>query len=347
MFSKKSIFILILVIIFVAGIGYWQYRVHRTPISTVAVPSITEQIVSGGPQPNAIPAIDGPLFESVAAADQYLDDKGFGIVFEKNGRARFYPYQILVWHEVVNDMFGEQPLLISYSPLVGAGMVFERSIAGSVEQFSVSGSLYNNDHLLEDDSTHSLWSPLLHRAIVGSREGSVLTQLPSQTISWDTFKRNFPTGQVLSRNTGFVRDYTRNPYPLYEESHAVYFPVSHDDARLPSKSIVFGAVTLDGPIAVEEHLVEKKEVLNLEGTIPVLVVWDSTLQTARAYERTSLFSLDETRLIDDETGSVWNTKGEAVSGPQRGKKLEPVLLTRTYWFAWSAMYPQTSIQTNF
>ncbi len=62
-----------------------------------------EDIVSGGPPKDGIPSIDQPRFVSTVEGDRFLDDAEPGLAYMAGGASRFYPFQILVWHEIVND----------------------------------------------------------------------------------------------------------------------------------------------------------------------------------------------------------------------------------------------------
>ena len=73
----------------------------------------TDQIQSGGPPRDGIPALFEPKTLPAKWVD-YLDneDQVLGVVH--NGIARAYPTRILSWHELVNDDFGGDPLLVSW-----------------------------------------------------------------------------------------------------------------------------------------------------------------------------------------------------------------------------------------
>jgi hypothetical protein len=57
----------------------------------------------------------------------------------------------------------------------------------------------------------------------------------------------------------------------------------------------------------------------------------------------SVFSREGTELVDDATGTMWNVLGEAVRGPRKGERLEPVTHLDTFWFAWSSYQPETAL----
>ncbi len=232
--SRNTIIFLVLLLIVVVGIGWYQFRFYQTPV--ILGSSENPEIILGTAHKDDIPAIDQPEFESVASADVYLNDAGYGMVVQVGNRSRFYPFQILVWHEVVNDTLGSRDLLVTFDPLTYTSAVYDRT-----DTFGVSGKVWNSNTLIYDRTTESLWSQLKGEAIDGSLIGKTLPRYPSEVLSWSTYKEEFPFGQVLSRETGFDRDYTQDPYEGYEETAAIWFAVDQEDARLPAKSLVYGA----------------------------------------------------------------------------------------------------------
>jgi hypothetical protein len=171
-----------------------------------------DEIQAGGPAKNGIPALDHPAFVSASEADQTLkaQDMILGIVF--SGVAKAYPVRILNWHEVVNDDVGERPVLISWCPLCGSGVVYDPRLEGRRYRFGVSGLLYQQNLLLFDYETDSLWSQLRGQAVTGSMAGTFLELLPVRTTTWEDWKAEHPQTSVLSFQTGYKRDYTRDPY---------------------------------------------------------------------------------------------------------------------------------------
>lgn len=85
--------------------------------------------------------------------------------------------------------------------------------------------LRNSDMVMFDRETDSLWQQITGEGIVGVHTGSALRMLASQTIPFADFSAMFPEGRVLSRETGFRRDYGRNPYRGYEFGDGPIMPV--------------------------------------------------------------------------------------------------------------------------
>ena len=185
-------------------------RGWETDFSRHTVPF--NEIFSGGPGRDGIPPLDDPKFVTPDQADEWLGDLEPVIAFELNGEAKAYPLQILTWHEVVNDVVGGEPVVVTFCPLCNSAVAFERTLNGVVHDFGVSGNLRNSDLIMWDRQTETWWQQLTGEGIVGELAGQMLTFLPAPIISWADFKAAHPASQVLSRDTGFDREYGRNPY---------------------------------------------------------------------------------------------------------------------------------------
>ncbi len=72
-----------------------------------------EEILSGGPPKDGIPAILKPEFVQAAEAD-FLDPEDQVIGVELENQARAYPVKILNWHEVVNDTINGVPVAVTF-----------------------------------------------------------------------------------------------------------------------------------------------------------------------------------------------------------------------------------------
>lgn len=104
------------------------------------------ELRSGGPPRDGIPAMLEPRFQP-ADNVPWLNDQDEVVGVEINGVAKAYPLRILIWHELVNDEVGGNAVLVTYCPLCGSAMVFERAIGRREMTFGVSGMLYQSDVL--------------------------------------------------------------------------------------------------------------------------------------------------------------------------------------------------------
>ncbi len=269
-----------------------------------------DAIHPGGPLRDGIPAIDQPRFQSADGATWLKpDDRVLGLA--SDGIQRAYPVRILDHHEIVNDRIGDASILVSYCPLCGTGMAFRLRPGRDSEGFGVSGLLYNSDMLLYDRASDSLWSQILARAVSGPRIGERLVSVPLEHTTWKDWRKRHPATQVLSRDTGYRRDYGRSPYPGYAKDKALYFPVSRLDRRYHPKARVLGIVIGDDARAYPYSELARVETPfhDRVGGRDLLVDFDAKNDSARLLDR---------------DGEVL----PAVSG---------------YWFAWMAFHPDSRV----
>ena len=195
---------------------FWRAEWPRTDFETTSVENWNE-ILSGGPPKDGIPAIDGPSF--IPAADELrIGDREPVITVEIDGETpRTYPVRYLTWHEIVNDEIGGIPVAVTFCPLCNSGMTFDRRVNGQVLSFGVSGKLRNSDMVMYDRETESWWQQATAEGIVGEMTGTELVQLPTWMESWAEFRARNPEGLVMDQ-PGWPRRYGMNPYTNYDSS---------------------------------------------------------------------------------------------------------------------------------
>jgi hypothetical protein len=175
------------------------------------------EIMSGGPPKDGIPSIDAPQFQPVAdETDVKPNEPVIGLSI--NGDARAYPLRILIWHEIVNDTVGGEPVAVTYCPLCNSAVVFERVVKGETTTFGTTGKLRNSDLVMYDRLTESWWQQFTGKAIVGEMTGTQLDIVPARLESLGQFRERHPDGQMLVPNDPDFRDYGRNPYAGYDSS---------------------------------------------------------------------------------------------------------------------------------
>ncbi len=290
----------------------WRERsdaVSDFDLSNALIP--VERIMSGGPGKDGIPAIKNPDFTTAGKAGDFLKDSDRVMGVFINGDARAYPVKILNWHEIVIDKVGGQPVMVTFCPLCGTGMTFDRRIKGKEYTFGVSGLLYESDMLFYDHQTSSLWSQIEGKAVTGKMSGSELELLPSLNTTWGYWKKKHPDTKVLTTNTGHSRNYSVDPYENYNKSPTLMFPVVNTDRRYNLKDMVIG-VKVNGEAKAyffSDLEKEKSPLKDSVGGKSVLVHFDKETSTA---------------FINDKSGA----RLPAVIG---------------FWFAWYAFNSDTKV----
>ncbi|MCP3870171.1 MAG: DUF3179 domain-containing protein [Gammaproteobacteria bacterium] len=272
-----------------------------------------DEIHSGGPPRDGIPSIDKPRFKTPLSVgnDVKPDDRVLGLAYK--GITRAYPISIMNWHEIVNDRFGNEPVVITYCPLCGSGIAYNAKVAGKETHFGVSGLLYNSDVLLYDRQTESLWSQIMSKAVSGPLKGTRLDMLPLVHTSWSQWLADHPDTELLSRATGTSRDYDRDPYAGYENSEGIYFPVSKKDPRYHPKERILG-VEVNGQYKAypfSELSRTRGEIKDRFAGRDLVVRYDSGSESAR----------------------IVNSAGDDIP------------TVPSFWFAWYAFHPETAVYT--
>ena len=281
---------------------------NKFSFSQLRIPK--SQILADGSPKDGILTIDRPEFVTIAATD-FLKEEDEVLSIEIDGIARAYPIKILNFHELVNDQINDQAILVSYDPLCNSGIIFSRTIEGKTQHFGRSGLRYNNDILLYDRATESLWSQIMGQSVAGAASGQRLKPLVSKRLTWQSWKAKYPQGQVLSTQTGSIKDYQADPYAQYKRSSRLLFPVEKESRKLKRKTEIIG-ITVAGQYRAYplKTLAKRKS--------PIVDQWND--QEIRIY-------LDEQkRVVKVEDGNGF-----------------ALVYTQLYWFAWYAFHPRTSI----
>jgi hypothetical protein len=274
-----------------------------------------EEILSGGPPRDGIPALSNPMFVSADDGDQFLKKHDKVLAIEYNGVAKAYPIRILNWHEVVNDNFNGKPVVVTWCPLCLSGIIYDPENVGSRLTFGVSGKIYKSNLLMYDHETGSLWSQMLQRAISGPLIGAVLVMLPAEHSTWEHWRTQHPNTLVLSLDTGFKRDYGLDPYREYVEQ---------------------GRPTFRSPQDIETA---KEKINPMERVLGIAV---GGIQKAYPFEvlkkKPEQFAekVGETTVVihfDRKSKTAWVTTKSGAVLPS----------TTVFWFAWRDFYPQTQI----
>lgn len=194
----------------------WRHEWPDTDFTQTTVENWSE-ILSGGPPKDGIPALNDPVFISVAEESR-ISVREPVITLEISGEVpRTYPIRYLTWHEIVNDQIGSVPVAVTFCPLCNSGMVFDRRVNGQLRSFGVSGKLRNSDMVMFDRETQSWWQQAIGTGIVGEHTGDALLQLPAWMESWAEFSARNPQGLVMDE-PAWSRNYGRNPYVGYDSS---------------------------------------------------------------------------------------------------------------------------------
>lgn len=315
----------------------------------------TGNLVDSGVGKDEIPAlINPPLVGAEGERTGYLADSSRVIGLLVGDVPLAVPHNVLWFHEIVNlDDWAGRSLAVTYCPLTGSSLAFDRSAVDSAE-FGVSGLLLDNNLVMYDRRTQeSLWPQMRREASCGRDTGTTLPMIPVIEMRWDRWKTLHPDTKVLSGATGHGYFYGSRAYPYgdYEriDNDRLLFDGTSIDDRRPPKERVLGIPHGKGRgIALPFGVLDDGTPARVE-TVPVggnekTVFWSREARGAMAFETAASFSVRDDHIVDDATGSVWTVDGRAVEGPRAGEQLEPVETAYVaFWFAWAVFHPRTGV----
>ncbi|MEO5366420.1 MAG: DUF3179 domain-containing protein [Magnetococcus sp. WYHC-3] len=318
----------------------------HTDFSRFEVP--LEEFQKGGPMRDGIPALDAPVFEAAEAAASWLHGLEPVIALARGDEARAYPLRILLHHEIVNDSVAGQPVVVTYCPLCDAARVYDRRPGGGGSTpltFGTTGLLRQGALVMYDRQTESWWQQFTGSALVGTLSGTRLLPLPSQVVAFRDFRETWPTGRVLSQQTGHQRPYGRNPYRNYDRptGKPMFIPQERLDTRWPPMERVLALSRGGQRYLYPFGTLEQQRVVNVTTPgEPVVVLarlgvlsaldksyteYSRPILSAAAFEarlgdgRILTFTGRDHGIYDRQTGSRWNHLGLALEGPLAGTRL--------------------------
>jgi hypothetical protein len=217
-------------------------------------------IVASGMAKDGLRAMVDPPMWTVAQNDAmdkregHLVSADVVIGVATGGEARAYPLNTLDLHEIVNDTVGGKHITVTYNPLCGSCVVFERKDTNI--NFCVSGLLYQSNLLMYDKAMsqshihpESLWSQLQFRAVTGPavEDQESLPLVPFELTTWANWRAQHPNTLILARDPALNQEYNHNRYGNYFASDEIKFPVDPmwDDGQLARKTRVLAVRVAD------------------------------------------------------------------------------------------------------
>jgi hypothetical protein len=352
--------ILVLALLMSMSTEIWSQRIPGTSNfnTDFSIRSISfDEILSGGPQKDGIPAIDSPKYISASEADEWLSDQEPVLVLEISTGVKIFPLQILMWHEIVND----SDAIITYCPLCTTGIAFDRDLIFNGQSylldFGTTGRLRFSNLLMYDRQTESWWQQGSGEAVIGDLTGAELRTLPILRMDWKNAKERNPEARVLSRDTGFKRNYGINPYSGYDNESRFPFLFQGDLGDIdysPMSRVVQIKIEKYEKIFLHEQVQRQVVLMDTIGSVPVVLFWDSEARSAldnatiaqgkqigsvNAFlpilgTRNLNFYVDSNgRIRDRETDSIWDAFGKALEGKLQDSRLPVLVGIEHFWFS--------------
>ena len=301
--------------------SHWLFEWSATDFSQASVSF--DEITSGGPPKDGIPAIDDPLFAPAAEIEDLADTEPVISVLI-GGQHRAYPLQILIWHEIVNDTVGGVPVAVTFCPLCNSAVVYDRRVGDAVLDFGTTGKLRNSDLVMYDRQTESWWQQFTGEGIVGVHTGTALKRLPSRVESFARFRERAGAGaEVLVPRQAGARAYGANPYARYDSSSSPFLY----RGDLPADIAPLARVVVVDDEAWSLDLIREAGRYRRGDLV---ITWESGQNSA----------------LDDRTIAEGRDIGNVVVQREGAGGLEDVPYDISFAFAFHAFHPEAPIHTS-
>lgn len=251
------------------------------------------------------------------------------IGLELDGAAYAFPLRFLNWHEVVNLDAGQRAVAVTWHPISGSAVVFDRKADGEVLRLGISGLLYNSNQLLydrrQDGKGESLWSQLQGRAIAGpaAATGKHLAILPSCVTTWGQWFERHPNTRVCTPPVqgGLAKNYRSDPYLAYFTSPGLKYPVS--------------------PMPPQSDAAPKDSILAIEDAGGWRVFSLKQMRQSQSEVSRCEAVLSDGTVVKLEIAPDAQSADVQFAPPERSRGV-----IQSFWFAWYAQHPGSRIEAG-
>lgn len=319
--------------------------------------SIDTDHLRGGTARGAIQAISNPTVvgpDADEVSDLRDDDRVIALLVD--GRPLAVPRKLLNQHEIVNLDWAGRALAVTYCPLTGSSLAFDRAGIDGAE-FDVSGLLFHDNLVMVDErDEESLWPQMSRRATCGPNTGTTLETVPVLDLRWGHWRSMHPETRVLPvRVESSDPSGSSAPPSARGRSSSGAAPVTRTTSTpsgpvlgLPGGSQTGGGEiqksSTDGIAFPFRRLSTDAGARVVEVSSNQVLFWSGSARAAMVYRSPEAFSVENGTIVDDRTGSVWSIDGRAVRGPREGERLNPVASAYVaFGSAWFDFHPDSAV----
>ncbi len=271
-----------------------------------------------------------------------VDRKKLVLGVAVNGVARAYPIEVIGYHHQVRDTLAGQPIMVTYCTVCRTGRVYRPIVNGQQEEFRLVGMDHFNA-MFEDRRTQSWWRQVSGEAVVGPLKGALLEEIPAQQMSLLAWIDRHPNTLILQPDSTFKKAYEE--LELFDEGTLESSLEQRDSLSWQEKSWVVGVKHALTAKAYDWNELLRVRVINdTLGSLPVLITLEPDSVSFHAWQRDTLvFDWSANQLVDRNTGSQWNWRGQCVAGQLQGAELTYVQAYQEFWHSWRTFQSNTQV----
>ncbi len=227
----------------------------------------------------------------------------------------------------------------------------------------------NQNFIMEDEETGSWWQQVTGEAIQGPLKGERLETMPHEILSFDIWLAENPDGRVLSVEDDRLTDYAAADWV---EDLQASFAVPEQlipAGELGPRDLIVG-ININGRAKAYplDTLQKQTPISDTVGSTPMLLAVADDGKSVRAFDRRldgrvlELYAVAGDRRLDGRvlelyavaganppaffdatSGSRFDFRGVATSGPLEGRHLKRIASITEFWFDWHEYNKDTSV----
>jgi len=306
-----------------------------------------DQLVLSQLPPDRIPSIDDPHFESLN--NHNLSPQEIAYVYRHGNTVKVYPQNILWHHEIVNDQNGDHHFAVTFCPLTGSAVAWNREIDGVVTEFGVSGHLFNENLIPYDRNSQSFWSQMHLQSIKGISAGEELKSEFLLSTTGATIKTSFPNALVLvdtsghhcdsvcrSLKSGLLLEGQKNG-STFETLSGDYFGIVKVGQIKEPEALLFDYGVFGDSINVfQTHFRSSRIVVAGSRNLQFIVAFVDN--SGNPENQFAPLHNELPVIMEDNYGNRYDISGLVVSGPAAGNRLPSPRAYTAHAFAWGLFF---------
>ncbi|HTK83364.1 MAG TPA: DUF3179 domain-containing (seleno)protein [Bacteroidota bacterium] len=257
---------------------------------------------------------------------------------ERDGAARAYPIQFLIYHHQVQDTLGGKPVIATYCSVCRTGRAFEPVVNGQPEKFRLVGMDHFNA-MFEDFATGSWWRQVNGECIAGELKGTRLPELEISQVTLEKWIEMHPHTTIMQPDQASLQEY--DPSARFEQGKSEGSLTRTDSLSWKEKSWVLGIEIAGVSKAYDWNLLKGERIIHDGvGGIPIVLLLSGDGKSFAAFQRNDLrdnFTLKSDTIV--AYGRPYDFSGRSLEDDST--RLKHVNVSQEFWHSWQTFHPAT------
>jgi hypothetical protein len=297
-----------------------------------------DQLVIYNNRLDRIQSIDSPAFISKKDALVGLNEEV--LVYQFGSMIKIYPVSTFWGNEIVNDQQDGHYYTVSFCPLTGSGVAWDREINDNITTFGVSGNLFNNNLVPYDRNSGSFWSQMKLKSIKGPLGDAELEHEFVLHTKYSTAISAFPEALILSDLSGHPAcDSVCLPPTLKSVSGTNFYSDNYFGIISQEDVLLFGYELFQGGVKVLQTKFR---------SYSLIVVGSEELGFVLAFinkgnENYEPLNGRLPEIMKDSKGNVYDLFGNITKGPEQGQRLLVPTSYSAKKYIWELLFEETLV----